>query len=102
MALLSFVYLICSLRTNLVFFLIFVVATIGFGMNAGAYWHLAGGNTALASSLTVGTGACFWVAAMLGWYMLLAVMIPTMELPFPSLPIVDLSTKIRAKKIRSA
>lgn len=102
LAILSFIFLICSLRTNMVFLIIFVAATMGFGFAAGAFWNLAEGNMELGVKLVTGTGGCFWVAAMCGWYMLLAVMVPTMELPLPYLPIVDLSTKIRAKKPRDS
>jgi hypothetical protein len=41
MCILSFIFLIGSLRTNLVFVLIFIFATIGFGLGAGAFFHLA-------------------------------------------------------------
>ena len=35
------IFLICSLRTNIVFFLIFLSLIGGFGCLAGAYWNLA-------------------------------------------------------------
>lgn len=90
--------MIGSLRTNLVFFLVFVAATIGFGFAAGAFWQIAQGHTELGLKLVVGAGGAFWGAAMLGWYLLAALLFSIMELPFiPELPIVDLSTIIRAK-----
>lgn len=98
LAILSFIFLICSLRTNLFFFLIFVAATMGFSFATAAFWYNAEGNMALGKEFLVATGGCFWAAAMFGWYLLLAIMIPTMELPIPAPPIVDLSTVIRAKK----
>lgn len=39
--LVCFVFLICSLRTNIVFFLIFLSLICAFGCLAGAYWNLA-------------------------------------------------------------
>lgn len=39
--LICFVFLICSLRTNIVFFLIFLSLIGAFGCLAGAYWNLA-------------------------------------------------------------
>lgn len=36
-----FIFLICSLRTNIVFFLIFLSLIGAFGCLAGAYWNLA-------------------------------------------------------------
>lgn len=95
---LSFIYLFASLRTNLVFFLVFVAATIGFGLAAGAFWNIAEGNMALGLKLVVGAGGSFWGAAMLGWYLLAALLFQIMELPIPQLPIVDLSELIKAKK----
>lgn len=94
---LSFIYLIGSLRTNAVFALIFVFATIGFCMGAGGFFQLAQGNADLGNKLVVGLGACFFGADMCGWYLLLAVMIQTMELPIPDLPVFDLSTVIKAR-----
>lgn len=41
MGLLCLVYLICSLRTNLVFFIIFLTLVVAFGLLAGAFWQNA-------------------------------------------------------------
>jgi succinate-acetate transporter protein len=41
MGLLSLVFLICSLRTNVAFFIIFLTLTIAFGLLTGAYWAMA-------------------------------------------------------------
>ncbi|CAK4031435.1 transcriptional activator of ethanol catabolism [Lecanosticta acicola] len=98
LAILSFIFLICSLRTNLFFFLIFVAATMGFGFATASFWYSAVGAMGMAEQFLVATGGCFWAAAMFGWYLLFAIMIPTMELPIPAPPIVDLSTVVKAKK----
>lgn len=94
---LSFIYLIGSLRTNGIFFLIFVLATIGFGFGAGGFFQLAQGNTVIGGRCVVGLGACFFAADLLGWYLLLAAIIQIMELPIPDLPVFDLSTVIKAR-----
>lgn len=47
--------------------------------------------------LVVWCGACFFAASMLGWYLLLSIVIATMELPIPDLPVFDLSTVIPAR-----
>lgn len=39
--LVCFIFLICSLRTNIVFFIIFLSLILGFSCLAGAYWNLA-------------------------------------------------------------
>ena len=41
LGLICFVFLICSLRTNVVFFTIFFTLVCGFGCLAGAYFNLA-------------------------------------------------------------
>jgi succinate-acetate transporter protein len=41
MGLLCVIFLICSLRTNVAFFIIFLSLTIAFGLLAGAFWAKA-------------------------------------------------------------
>ncbi len=56
MGLLCLVYLICSIRTNIVFVIIFLSLVIAFGLLTGAYWMLAQdytGNAAKAHKLVV-------------------------------------------------
>lgn len=65
MALLSLIYLICSLCTNLIFVLVFTSATLGFGLAAGAFWNLAQGKLAVGERLLKATGGAFFAAAML-------------------------------------
>lgn len=74
---------------------------MGFGFAAGAFWQIAQGQMAFGLKLVVGTGGCFWAAAMLGWYLTAALLFDIMEMPFPSLPIVDLSEIVKAKGAKS-
>lgn len=97
MCILSFIFLIGSLRTNLVFVLIFIFATIGFGLGAGAFLHIAHGNIATGTRLLTGLGACFFATGVLGFYFLLALTVAIMELPIPDIPVGDMSTVIKAK-----
>jgi hypothetical protein len=97
MCVLSFIFLIGSLRVNGVFVLIFLFVTIGYGLGAGAFFHLAKSNIVLGTKLATGTGACFFAASVLGFYFFLAMIIAIMELPIPDLPVLDLSTVIKAK-----
>ncbi len=53
MGLLCVVYLICALRTNIVFIIIFATLVAAFGLLTGTYWHLALGNAALAGKLQI-------------------------------------------------
>jgi uncharacterized protein len=100
MGLLSFIFLICSLRTNLIFVLIFTAACLGFLLAAGAFWATAAG-MAIGATLLVATGGAFFAAAMLGWYLLAVIMFVEMDLGIP-LPVFDLSTTIKGASEREA
>ncbi|KAF8862883.1 hypothetical protein BDZ45DRAFT_702727 [Acephala macrosclerotiorum] len=86
MGCLSFIYVICSLRTNLVFVLIFLSATLGFCLAAGAFWTTA-----------AGMSVPFFAAAMFGWYLLMVIMFATLDLPWglSKLPVMDFSMVIK-------
>ena len=96
MGVLSFAFLICSLRTNVVFVLIFIGATLGFALAAGSFWSAAKG-LSIAAPLLKGTGGAFFFAACCGWYLLMAIMFATMDLPWvlSKLPVGDLSTVVK-------
>ncbi|KAF2855535.1 GPR1/FUN34/YaaH-class plasma membrane protein [Plenodomus tracheiphilus IPT5] len=96
-SLLSFVFLIGSLRTNGVFAALFLSVTVGAALAAGAYFNLSKGNVSATNKLFKGAGGCFFVASMLGYYFFLALMVAIMELPFPDIPIFDLSTVVKPK-----
>lgn len=53
MGLLSLVCLVCALRTNVAFIIIFAGLLVGFGLLTGVYWHLALGHAALAAKLEI-------------------------------------------------
>ncbi|KAF1363674.1 hypothetical protein EJ07DRAFT_103002 [Lizonia empirigonia] len=95
MCILSFIFLVGSLRTNLVF--IFIFATIGFGLGAGASFHLSRDNIVVGTRLATGLGACFFATGVLGFYFLLALVVAIMELPIPDIPVGDMSTVIKAR-----
>jgi hypothetical protein len=94
MAMLSFIFLICSLRTNVAFVLVFTTATIGFGMAAGSFWHLAEGSVVVGMRCLVGAGGSFFACAMAGWYLLFAIMMASVDMPF-AIPVGDLSLVIK-------
>lgn len=97
MAILCFVYLILSLRTNICFFIIFLGIVPDFCFLAAAQWQTDNGNLALAGDLHVAAGACGFVACIAGWYILLAIMMATLEFPW-DLPVGDLSQKLLRRK----
>ncbi|KAF1843367.1 uncharacterized protein K460DRAFT_357103 [Cucurbitaria berberidis CBS 394.84] len=94
MALLCFVYLICSIRTNLIFFLIFFTLVPTFALLAGTFLQLANGRPALAGRLQEAAGAFAFVTCLCGWYIFLAIMLASVDFPF-DLPLVDLSGVIK-------
>jgi succinate-acetate transporter protein len=53
MGILTLMYLICALRINLVFVIIFLFLDIAFFLLAAAYWLIAQGNTDLASKVEI-------------------------------------------------
>ena len=85
MGIMCFVYLICSLRTNIVFFGIFFTLVLAFACLAGAYWQLNNGHTALAGRLQIAGGACAFVTCLCGWWIFIAIMLASLDFPF-SLP----------------
>ncbi|KAG7137852.1 Protein alcS like protein [Verticillium longisporum] len=102
MLLLCLVYLVCSLGTNVAFFIIFLTLVLGFGLLTGAYWALAAdyaGNAAFASKLIKGAGACYFVTSLSGLWIFAAILLAVLEFPF-QLPVGDLSQFFAKKEVR--
>ncbi|KFY32508.1 hypothetical protein V493_00129 [Pseudogymnoascus sp. VKM F-4281 (FW-2241)] len=99
-AVMCFIYLICSLRTNIIFVTIFFTLVLGFSLLSGSFWQTANGignadprALALGHGLQIASGACFFVTCMAGWYMFFAIMLEELDFPF-QIPVGDLSTLI--------
>ncbi|KAJ5241463.1 uncharacterized protein N7469_003054 [Penicillium citrinum] len=90
MALLMLIYTICATRTNLIYVAIFLSLILVFSLLAAAYWQLGQENEVLGNRLTVGAGAALFLATMLGFYLLTAMLLDSVGFPL-SLPIGDLS-----------
>jgi len=101
MGVLCFIYLICSVRTNIVFVVIFASLVVAFGLLTGAYWNIALGNAEFAGKLIVGAGAATFVTSAAGWWIFVAILLASVDFPF-SLPVGDLSTTIRGASDRKA
>ncbi|TVY49482.1 Protein alcS [Lachnellula occidentalis] len=106
MGLLSFIFLICSLRVNVAFVVIFLSLTLGFVLLAGAYWEIANGiggkdpsAIALAGRLQIAGGASLFVTCMSGWWIFFAIMLAALDFPF-QIPVGDLSTLIKGASTR--
>ncbi|KAL1859317.1 hypothetical protein Plec18167_006729 [Paecilomyces lecythidis] len=97
--LLCFVYLICSLRTNFVFMVIFLTLSLGFLLLAGANFQLAEGNVALAGRVQIASGAVFFVSQLFGWYLMTAQLLISVDFPVV-LPVGDLSRFVRGASER--
>ena len=67
MGLMSLIYLVCALRTNIVFVVIFLGLFLTFVFLAGSYWQLANGNRAVSGQLQVAAAAFGFIACMAGW-----------------------------------
>lgn len=71
MGFMCFVFLICSIRTNVCFMIIFTCLVVNFSLLTAAYWFLAldyAGNAARAGNLIIAAGAFGFVTACTGWY----------------------------------
>ncbi len=90
MGLLSLIYLICALRTNLIFVAIFLGLLLTFVALTASYWHLAAGHAVMAQKLQVAGGAFGFMAVMAGWWIFFAQMLASVDFPF-QLPVGDIS-----------
>jgi len=87
---LSFVFFICSLRTNICLVILFFAYTIAFPLLAAAEWTHADGNLALSSRLMVGGGAACFVVSMCSWWAMIGGLLHSVNFPV-ALPMGDLS-----------
>ncbi|KAI1846881.1 hypothetical protein JX265_004851 [Neoarthrinium moseri] len=102
MGILAFLYMICALRTNIVFVIIFLSLLPAFGLLTAAFWLQAAdfeGNTAKANNMFVGAGASLFVTCIAGWYILVSIMFEIVDFPL-QLPVGDLSTIIKGRNMR--
>ncbi|KAI9798770.1 MAG: hypothetical protein M1833_004600 [Piccolia ochrophora] len=95
MAAMSLIYLICALRTNVVFVLIFFGLFTTFVSLTATYWALADGNKAGSERIQIASGVFSLVAVLPGWYIFAAQMLEALDFPF-GLPVGDLSSLIKS------
>lgn len=83
MGVVCFIFMICALRTNVVFFLIFLLLIPAFALLAAAYWHVAiNPQSTIAPTLQVAAGALAFVVCILGWWIFAAIMLAALDFPF--------------------
>ncbi|KIH92204.1 hypothetical protein SPBR_03108 [Sporothrix brasiliensis 5110] len=98
----ALILLVCSLRTNAVFVLIFLTLVPAFSCLGAAFWYMAediSGTTATVTTLFQAGGAILFVTCACGWYILLAIMLAIVDFPL-QLPVGDLSTVIKGRSER--
>ncbi|KAK0747204.1 GPR1/FUN34/yaaH family-domain-containing protein [Schizothecium vesticola] len=93
---LSFVFFICSLRTNICLVILFLAYTIAFPLLAAAEWTHAQGQMALSKRLMVGGGAACFVVSLCSWWAMIGGLLESVNFPI-SLPMGDLSGVIRGR-----
>ncbi|KAM3433799.1 hypothetical protein MY4824_005793 [Beauveria thailandica] len=104
MGVLVFMFLICSLRTNVVFFTIFFLLDIALFLLAGAYWKAAAGDMQAFHTLEAATGGFVFLLCIFGWYLLFAQLLCSVDFPL-HLPVGDLSERLfvrREKALKDA
>lgn len=100
MGVLCLIYLVCSIRTNVVFFTIFLVLVPSFGCFAGAFWEFAEGHFNNSLTLLKVGGAGFFVVAMCGWYLFAVQVMASVDLinlPVGDLRYVDLNSSGKSR-----
>ncbi|KAK5313327.1 hypothetical protein LTR46_010931, partial [Exophiala xenobiotica] len=91
MALVTFFFLVASLRTNITFVLVFLFIDLAFIMLMATYWTLAEGKMAVAEKCEKAAGAFVFVFCVFGWYLFFAMILLAVDFPL-RLPTGDLST----------
>jgi len=101
MGIMCLIYLVCSIRTNICFFMIFLTLVLAFGLLTGAYLQTNNGNLALAGRLQIAGGACAFATCCFGWWIFAAIMLASLDFPF-ALPVGDLSGLMKGASERKA
>ncbi|KAK9453430.1 GPR1/FUN34/yaaH family-domain-containing protein [Dipodascopsis uninucleata] len=88
------IMMVCSLRTNIAFFLLFVALEAGFISLTVGYFYLAAGKTSKGNNAVIAAGALLFACGMFGFYIFLVLMLVAVDFPF-LLPVGDLSKYMR-------
>ncbi|KAK6375906.1 hypothetical protein LTS17_007728 [Exophiala oligosperma] len=99
MALVTFFFLIGSLRTNVVFVLVFIFIDLAFIMLMATYWSAAEGKTAISAKCQKAAGAFIFVFCVFGWYLFFTMILMAVDFPL-RLPTGDLSTTFKGASER--
>ncbi|KAL4875698.1 GPR1/FUN34/yaaH family-domain-containing protein [Aspergillus karnatakaensis] len=102
LALLTTIYLLCSIRTNICLFTALFLLVITFSLIAGSYFQLANGAEELAHRLLTVAGAFNFALCVPIWHIFLVQILEAVDFPV-SLPVGDLSGVVlgRSQKVRN-
>jgi hypothetical protein len=81
MGIMCLIYLVCSIRTNICFFMIFLTLVFAFACLTGAYLQANNGNLVLAGRLQIAGGAFAFVTCIFGWWIFAAIMLASLDFP---------------------
>ncbi|EAW24524.1 putative plasma membrane ammonium transporter (Ato3) [Aspergillus fischeri NRRL 181] len=95
----TFIYMICSLRTNACLFSALFLLEITLGLFAGAFFSISAGNLHLAEKLQVVGGAFNFALCIPIWWIFITQILEAVDFPV-SLPVGDLSTLIPGRSQR--
>lgn len=98
MGLLCLVYLICALRTNLIFIMIFATLVPAFCLLASVFWH--GSQGILVPHQQTAAGALTFITSLLGWYLFFVQLLASVDFPL-NLPVGDTSRFIKGASERA-
>ncbi|RDW62475.1 hypothetical protein BP6252_11908 [Coleophoma cylindrospora] len=85
---------VCSFRTNVANFIIFLFLTIQYILLASSYWTQANDMIIQSNRIAVAAGASGFVVITAGWYLFAAQMLASIDFPY-ALPVGDLSNLVR-------
>ncbi|THV06387.1 hypothetical protein K435DRAFT_773336 [Dendrothele bispora CBS 962.96] len=91
------IYFVGSLRTNVVFVLIFFTLIPTFSFLAAGYGQLGNGYLDLAKTLLKAAGAFAFANVCIAWYLVTSLIMATVDMPF-TLPVGDLSGFLAKRK----
>ncbi|CAI7667347.1 unnamed protein product [Penicillium pancosmium] len=101
LSVLTFVYLICSIRTNICLFSALFLLVITFALTAATFFQVALGNAENAAKLQLAAGAFNFALCVPIWHIFIVQILDAVDFPI-TLPVGDLSTIVpgRSQKER--
>ena len=88
MAVMCLIYLVASLRTDMVHVIIFLTLVLAYGILAGEEWSIAVGNTETAHSLQLAAAVFLLICDLACWYLFIIEILAAVDFPF-TLPVVS-------------